>query len=147
MAGRCGVDPIPAAGRLGQREGREGAMSTWARRRAGARRGHDSAQQGIPGEQRHGKVEVSIGSRGSSKAQRKEGLGKGETAMDGKAPAPHCCVQAIEKGLGAELPAAAVGHQGEDGVVGWGSLRSRRERGWGEKGTSTSMAGGERKRS
>jgi hypothetical protein len=87
-------------------------MSTWARRRAGARRGHDSAQQGIPGEQRHGKVEVSIGSIGSSKAQRKERLGKGETDMDRKAPAPHCCVQAIEKELGAELPAAVVGHQG-----------------------------------
>jgi hypothetical protein len=57
-------------------------------------------------------VEVSIGSIGSSKAQRKERLGKGETDMDRKAPAPHCCVQAIEKELGAELPAAVVGHQG-----------------------------------
>lgn len=77
-------------------------MSTWARRRAGARRGHDGALQGIPGEQRHGKVEISIGSRGSSKAQRKEGLGRGKQPWMEKLLRRSCCVQAIEKGLGVE---------------------------------------------
>jgi hypothetical protein len=57
-------------------------------------------------------VEISIGSRGSSKAQRKEGLDRGKQPWMEKLLRRSCCVQAIEKGLGAELSAAAMGHQG-----------------------------------